>query len=142
MLCSPSFQNLTSQSPSSTLSIDQSDQNTSLVDATRTSGLACSDLAGRPGIAGWDIESGIAQEEVPRSQQHRHGLGGHDRVVLGGGEVRQAECVPEHDVFVLNVLSWVGIDPQRETLRWLAGRLGHVATGWVDLVVGVCGQVR
>lgn len=48
-----------------------------------------------------------------------------------------AKRVPEDDVFVVDLLGRVRLDPLGETHRRLAGGLGYVATGRVDLVVGV-----
>lgn len=77
------------------------------------------------------------QEEVPRPQQQRHRLRGHDGEILRAGEVRDAERVPEHDVRVGNVLRRVLGDPGGDALGGLAGRLGHVASRGVELRVGV-----
>ena len=89
-------------------------------------------------IARRDIQARVSSEEVPRSQQQRHRLRGHDREVLGTGEVRDAECVPEDNVGVFEGLCGVRGDPSGDSLRGLAGGLGDVAAGGVDLVVVVC----
>jgi hypothetical protein len=52
----------------------------------------------------------------------------------------QSECVPQHDVSVGDVFRRVSCDPGWQTLRWLAGCLGHVPAGWVDLGVIICGR--
>lgn len=72
---------------------------------------------------------------------HSHRLRRHDGKVLGRREVRQTEGVPEHDVGVVDAGVWRGGDPRRQALRGLAGGLGHVAAGGVELVVRVCGAV-
>lgn len=72
---------------------------------------------------------------------HSHRLSRHDGEVLGRREVRQPEGVPEHDVGVGDAGVWRGGDPRRQALRGLAGGLGHVAAGRVELVVRVCGVV-
>ena len=82
-----------------------------------------------------DIERRVPQEEIPRSEEHRHGLRRHDRIVLGRGEMRDAERMPEDDVRVLNVFVGVLGDPFGQALGGLAGRLGHVAARGVELVV-------
>jgi hypothetical protein len=52
--------------------------------------------------------------------------------------VRDAERVPEHDVFVIDLLGRIGFDPLRQSHRRFARGLGNVAASWVDLVIGVC----
>ena len=49
-----------------------------------------------------------------------------------------AECVPENNICVVNVLVRVLPDPLGKTLRRFARRLRHVAASRVDLVVLVC----
>ena len=49
----------------------------------------------RTGITRRDVQCRIPLEEVPRSEEERHGFGGHDRVVFGGGEMGDAKGVPE-----------------------------------------------
>ena len=114
-----------------------SNLDTRLVDTAGTAGLARSDLARRPCIAGGHIERRVSQEEVAWSQQQRHGLCRHDGEILGSREVSQAKGVPEDNVFILNVLGGVGVDPQRQALGGLARGLGHVAAGRMNLVVRV-----
>lgn len=53
----------------------------------------------------------------------------------------QAEGVPEHDVFIVEVCGWVGGDPGWDALRGLAGGLGHVAAGGVELGIVVWREV-
>lgn len=72
-------------------------------------------LTGSRGETRRDVESRVAEEKVPRPQQQGHGLGRHDRVILRGGEMGQAEGVPEHEVGVGDVGARVGRDPVRET---------------------------
>lgn len=50
--------------------------------------------------------------------------------------MRDAKCVPEYYIRVLNIRIAVG-DPFRESLARLAGRLRYVATGGMQLVVGI-----
>ena len=49
--------------------------------------------------------------------------------------MRDAKCVPEDNIRVVNVLIGVLGDPVGETLRGLAGRLRDMAAGGVELVV-------
>lgn len=49
-----------------------------------------------------------------------------------------AECVPEYNIRIVNILARVLPNPFRKTLRGLARRLRDVAASWVDLVVLVC----
>jgi hypothetical protein len=51
--------------------------------------------------------------------------------------MRDAEGMPEDNVFVYEVFSWVGLDPFREAAGGLAGSLWDVAACWVVLGVGV-----
>lgn len=74
---------------------------------------------------------------MPRPQQERHGFGGHDGEILGGGEMRDAEGVPEDDVSVVDGVGGRGGDPGGEALRGGAARLRDVAAGGVDFGVGV-----
>jgi hypothetical protein len=90
----------------------------------------------RTAITRRDVERRVLGKEVARAQQQRHGLGRHDGEVFGGGEVRDAEGVPENDVFVGDGCVAVG-DPFGEAFGGLPGGLGHVAPGGVELVVGV-----
>lgn len=59
-------------------------------------------LARRTAIARRDIQGRIAREEIPRSKEQRHGFCRHDGEVLRGGEMRDAERVPEDDVGVVD----------------------------------------
>ena len=77
--------------------------------------LARQDLTRRPRIRRRHIERGIAHEKVAGPEQQRHRLGGHDRVVLWAGEVDDAERVPEHDVFVVDLRIRVVGDPLWES---------------------------
>lgn len=86
------------------------DSNARLVRASTTR-LAGYDLARRPGIAGWDIKSWVPDEEVPRSKKQRHRLCRHDGVIFWRREVRDAKCVPKHNVLVVDLLAWIGVDP-------------------------------
>ena len=101
------------------------------------SGLASEDLAGCPCIAGWHIERRIPHEEVSRAQQQGHRLRRHDGVIFWRREVRDAESVPEHNVFVIDLLGGIGFDPLRQSHRRLSRGLGNVAASRVDLVIGV-----
>jgi hypothetical protein len=51
--------------------------------------------------------------------------------------MRQSECVPQYDVFVVKVRVGVGGDPGWEALGGFAGGLGDVAAGGVELGVVV-----
>lgn len=73
---------------------------------------------------------------MPRPQQQADGLGRHDRKVLWGREVRDAEGVPQDDVGIVDAGVAVG-DPLRETQGGIARRLRDVSAGRVDLVVVV-----
>ena len=66
-------------------------------------------------------------------------LAWHHREVLGRGEVREAESVPQHDVFVVEIGGGVGGDPGWEALGGFAGGLWDVAACGVELGVVVCG---
>ena len=95
-------------------------------------------LRRRPREARRHVQDGIAREEVPRTEKKRHGLRRHDGVVLGGGEMGQAESVPEDDVGVVDGgVRAGGFDPCGEALGGFARGLGYVAACGVDLVVGV-----
>lgn len=83
--------------------------------STRMSTLSRSNLTRRARKAGRYIEGRIAEEEVPWSEQQRHGLGGHDRIVLWRREVGNAKCMPEHDVFIVDLFIRGGLDPLWET---------------------------
>lgn len=98
--------------------------------------LAGSNLARNTDVTRRDVHDRIVGEEVPRPQQQRHGLDGHDGKVLGRRDVRHAEGVPQHNVRVLDGLAAVA-DPLRQTRGWIAGCLGHVAAGGPELIVGV-----
>lgn len=98
------------------------------------------DLARDGHVARRDIQDRVVDEEVARPQEQRHGLGGHDGEVLGRGDVRHAEGVPEHDVRVLDRLGPVA-DPLGQAAGGLARGLGHVPARGPELVVMVCGVV-
>ena len=68
---------------------------------------------------------------------HSHRLRRHDGEVLGRWEVRQSEGVPQHDVLIVEVCVWVRGDPGGDALGGLAGGLGDVAAGGVELAVFV-----
>lgn len=68
---------------------------------------------------------------------HCHRLGRHDREVLGRWEMCQSEGVPQHDILVVEVCVWVRGDPGGDALGGLAGGLGDVAAGGVELAVFV-----
>ena len=51
--------------------------------------------------------------------------------------MRQAKSVPQHDVLVVEVCVWVCGDPGGDALGGLAGGLGDVAAGGVELAVFV-----
>lgn len=91
----------------------QSHRHARLVLGTTTSSLTGSDLARSTSITGRHIKRRVAEEEVSRPQQQSHGLGGHDGEILGGREVGQSESVPEDNVLVVDLFSWVRLDPLR-----------------------------
>ena len=68
---------------------------------------------------------------------HSHWFRWHHREVLGRGEVREAESVPQHDVFVVEIGGGVGGDPGWEALGGFAGGLWDVAACGVELGVVV-----
>lgn len=68
---------------------------------------------------------------------HCHRLRRHDGEVFRRWEVREAESVPQHDIFVVEVRARVGGDPGWDALGGFAGGLGHVAPGGVELGVVV-----
>jgi len=86
-------------------------------------------------IARRNIHTRITYEEVARSQQQRHGLSRHNRKVFRRWEMRDAECVPQHDIGVVEVLVGVGFDPGGYALGWLARCLRNVTACWVELCV-------
>jgi hypothetical protein len=93
-------------------------------------------LARRTAIARRDIQCRIAREEIPGSEEQRHGFCRHDGEVFGGGEVRDAEGVPEDDVGIVD--GGVAVrDPFRDAAGRLPRCLGDVAAGGEDLVVVV-----
>lgn len=98
------------------------------------------DLAGRDGIAGRHVHDGVVAEEVAWAQEQRDGLDGHDGEVLGRGNVRHAERVPQHDVRIGDGLAAVA-DPLRESAGGLTRGLRDVAAGGPELVVLVCGDL-
>ena len=51
--------------------------------------------------------------------------------------MRDSECVPQHDVGVVEVLVGVGFDPGGYALGWLARCLRNVTACWVELCVVV-----
>lgn len=97
-------------------------------------------LARRAAVARRHVQRRVLGEEVPRPQEQRHGLCGHDGEVFWGWEVRDAEGVPEHDVGVVDGGVFVG-DPLGDAAGGLAGGLWDVPAGRVDLLVVVCGFV-
>jgi hypothetical protein len=68
---------------------------------------------------------------------HSHRLRRHNREVLRRREVRQSKGVPQHDVLVVEVCVGVRGDPGGDALGGLAGGLGDVAAGGVELAVFV-----
>lgn len=52
--------------------------------------------------------------------------------------MRQTECVPEHNIFVVERDVRVGGNPGGNSLGWCSGGLRDVAACGVDLVVVVC----
>lgn len=52
--------------------------------------------------------------------------------------MRQTECVPEHNIFVVERDVRVGGNPGGNSLGWCSGGLWDVAACGVDLVVVVC----
>jgi hypothetical protein len=59
-------------------------------------------LARRTAVARRDIQGRVAREEIPRSEEQGHGFCRHDGEVFRGGEMRDAERVPEDDVGVVD----------------------------------------
>ena len=49
-----------------------------------------------------DVVAGILQEKAAGLEQEADVGGRHHRIILGAGEVRVAEGVPEHDVGILD----------------------------------------
>jgi hypothetical protein len=72
---------------------------------------------------------------------HCHRLRRHYGEVFGRREMRQPEGVPQHDVCVVEVCGRVGCDPGWEALGGLAGGLGDVTAGGMELGVVVWGIV-
>lgn len=95
------------------------------------------DLTRRPCKTRHNIQRRIFGKEVSRSQQQRHGLGGHDGKVLRGGEMDDAKGVPEDNVGLGDVGGRVGGDPFGKAAGGGAGGLGHVAASGVELGVVV-----
>ena len=62
---------------------------------------------------GWDIERWIAVKEADRLEPEGDRVHGHDRPLLGPGDVVNPEDVPEHDVGVVDyaVLGCPGRQP-------------------------------
>lgn len=98
--------------------------------------LPFSHLAWRNRLRRLHVHDGIAREEVSRSQQKRHHLCGHHREVLWRGDVGDTECVPEDNVFVLDLLASIA-DPVQKTQRRIARSLRDVATCGPELIVAV-----
>jgi hypothetical protein len=72
-----------------------------------------------------------------RGHSHSHRLRRHNRKILRRREMRQSESVPQHDVLVVKARVGVRGDPGGDALRGLAGGLGDVAAGGVELAVFV-----
>ena len=68
-------------------------------------------LAGCHCIARRHVESWISEEKVSRSQQQRHRLCWHDRVILWRRKVRDTERVPKHNVRVIDAFITGFLDP-------------------------------
>ena len=86
-------------------------------------------------------ECRIFCKKVSWPEQDRQRFGGHDGVVFRRGKVRDAEGVPQDNVFVVDALGGVRGDPGGEVGVCgvgLAARLRNVAAGRMQLVVGVC----
>jgi hypothetical protein len=64
--------------------------------------LLISNLARSATIARRYIQRWIPGEEIPWSEQQCHGFCGHDGEIFRGGEMRDAKCVPEDDVGVVD----------------------------------------
>ena len=96
-------------------SSSKSHERTSLIRSIkhRSSRQLISHLTRRRAITRRDIERGVHEEEIPRPQQQGHRLGRHDREVLGGGEMRDAEGMPEDDVGVVDADIARVLDPGR-----------------------------
>ena len=50
-----------------------------------------------------------------------------------------AEGMPQNNISVDQVCRGILSNPCWDTLRWFTGRLGNVATSWMDLIVRVYG---
>lgn len=85
--------------------------------------------------ARWHIERRILQEKIPRSEQQCHWLGRHDWKVFWRREMRNAKCVPQHDICILNIFMTMFRNPFGKTLRRFARRLRDMAAGGMDLIV-------
>ena len=118
-----------------TLTLRQSTRLVRVIDIGR---LFCRHLTGGDAIARRHVQRWILKEEIPWSKQQSHGLGRHNRIVFWSWEVGNAECMPEHDIRVLDALVAVLLDPFRETLGRLARRLWHMSSGWMKLIILVC----
>lgn len=94
-------------------------------------------LTRRAAIARWHIQRWVLGEEIPRSQQQSHRFRWHYGEILWGWEMSDAECVPEHDVGIVDGCVSVG-NPFRDTAGRLAGCLRHVAASRIDLLVIIC----
>lgn len=97
-------------------------------------------LRRRAAITRRHVQGRVLEEEISRPQQQSERFGRHDGVVFGRWEVRDPECVPQYDVGVLDALVGRGFDPFGKTARGVAGGLGHVPAGGVELVVAVWGR--
>ena len=82
-----------------------------------------------------DVEGGVFEEEMPWTEQQSHWFRRHHRVILRRWEMRDTECMPEHDVGVLNAFVSVLLDPFGETLGRISRGLGNVAAGGIELIV-------
>ena len=86
-------------------------------------------------VARWHIKRGVLQKEIPRSQEHGHGLCRHHGIILWRWKMRDAKCVPEYNIRILDVFVRMLSNPFGQTSRWFTRRLGDMAPSRMDLVV-------
>ena len=90
-----------------------SNLDTRVILAACLSARACCNLSRRAGMARRDIQSRVPLEEVSRTQEQSHGLGGHNGEVFWRGEVGDAKGVPQDDIFVVDLLVGICVNPLR-----------------------------
>src|SRR3546814_5440375 len=71
------------------------------------------------------IERRVFLEEAVRKQRHIGIVARHDRPVLGTREMREPECVPEHDILILNGFVACRIRRQAGTARILVDQIAR-----------------